>query len=69
MSDAYTIPASLAGIPGLSLPCGFSNNLPVGLQILGKYLDEETILKVGYAYEQATEWRKLKPDLKSGMNI
>lgn len=63
LSDAYTIPASLAGIPGLSVPCGFSDGLPVGLQILGKYMDEETILNVGEAYEQATEWRKEKPKL------
>lgn len=63
LSDAYTIPASLAGIPGLSIPCGFVDGLPVGLQILGKYLDEETILKVGFAYESATEWRKEKPKL------
>lgn len=63
LSDAYTIPASLAGIPGLSVPCGFSEGLPVGLQILGKYMDDETVLKVGYAYEQATDWYLKKPDL------
>lgn len=63
LSDAYTIPASLAGLPGLSIPCGFVDGLPVGLQILGKYLDEETILKVGFAYESATDWRKEKPKL------
>lgn len=63
LSDAYTIPASLAGIPGLSVPCGFSDGLPVGLQILGKYMDEETILKVGFAYERATDWHKEKPKL------
>lgn len=64
LSDAYTIPASLAGIPGLSVPCGFSNGLPVGLQILGKYMDEETILDVGEIYEQNTDWRKEKPPLR-----
>ncbi len=63
LSDAYTIPASLAGIPSLSVPCGFSEGLPVGLQILGKYMDEETILNVGEIYEQATDWRKEKPGL------
>ncbi|KKR81473.1 MAG: Glutamyl-tRNA(Gln) amidotransferase subunit A [Candidatus Daviesbacteria bacterium GW2011_GWC1_40_9] len=63
LSDAYTIPASLAGIPGLSVPCGFSEGLPVGLQILGKYMDEETILDVAESYEQATSWRKVKPKL------
>lgn len=61
LSDIYTISANLAGIPGLSVPCGFADSLPVGLQILGKQWDEETILKVGYAYEQATQWHKQKP--------
>ncbi|MDD2823073.1 MAG: Asp-tRNA(Asn)/Glu-tRNA(Gln) amidotransferase subunit GatA [Candidatus Daviesbacteria bacterium] len=63
LSDIYTIPANLAGIPGLSVPCGFSEGLPVGLQILGKYMDEETILNVGEVYEQNTEWHNKKPDL------
>lgn len=63
LSDIYTISANLAGIPGLSVPCGFSDGLPVGLQILGKQWDEETILRVGYAYEQATDWHSKKPVL------
>lgn len=63
LADIYTISANLAGIPGLSVPCGFSEGLPVGLQILGKHWDEETVLKVGYAYEQTTEWHKEKPKL------
>ncbi|MBU1031485.1 Asp-tRNA(Asn)/Glu-tRNA(Gln) amidotransferase subunit GatA [Patescibacteria group bacterium] len=63
LADIYTISANLAGIPALSVPCGFSEGLPVGLQILGKYMDEETILNVGEAYEQATEWHKEKPKL------
>lgn len=63
LSDAYTIPASLAGIPGLSVPCGFVNGLPVGLQILGKFMDEETILNVGEVYENATNWHEEKPKL------
>ena len=62
-ADIYTCPVNLAGIPGLSVPCGFSEGLPVGLQIIGKYMDEETILNVGEAYEQATEWHKEKPKL------
>ncbi len=63
LSDAYTIPASLAGLPGLSIPCGFSNGLPVGLQILGKYMDDETVLNVGSIFEQATNWHMEKPKL------
>lgn len=63
LSDAYTIPANLAGICGLSLPCGFIDGLPVGLQILGNRMDEDTVLAVGEVYEQATDWHKEKPKL------
>lgn len=63
LSDAYTIPASLAGLPGLSVPCGFSSGLPVGLQILGKHSDDAKVLDVGEAYEMATDWRKEKPEI------
>ncbi|MBC7188646.1 Asp-tRNA(Asn)/Glu-tRNA(Gln) amidotransferase subunit GatA [Candidatus Aerophobetes bacterium] len=64
LSDIFTISANLAGIPGISIPCGFGkDNLPVGLQILGKPFDEGTILRIAYAYEQNTEWRKRKPPL------
>jgi aspartyl-tRNA(Asn)/glutamyl-tRNA(Gln) amidotransferase subunit A len=64
LSDIFTISINLAGVPGISIPCGFtSNNLPIGLQIIGRHFDEENILKVAYAYEQATEWHKRKPTL------
>lgn len=63
LSDVYTIPANLAGICGVSIPCGFSNNLPVGLQILGPQMGEEIILNVGEVYEQNTEWHSKKPNL------
>jgi aspartyl-tRNA(Asn)/glutamyl-tRNA(Gln) amidotransferase subunit A len=64
LSDIFTISANLAGVPGISIPCGFtSNNLPVGLQLIGKHFDEESILRVAYAYEQNTEWHKRKPIL------
>ncbi len=57
LNDIFTIPVNLAGLPGLSIPCGVSKtNLPIGLQLIGKPFDEGTILNVGYAYEQATEW-------------
>ncbi len=57
LSDIFTISVNLAGIPGLSMPCGFTkNNLPIGLQLLGKHFDEETVLHTAFAYEQATEW-------------
>ncbi|MEP6662282.1 MAG: Asp-tRNA(Asn)/Glu-tRNA(Gln) amidotransferase subunit GatA [Verrucomicrobiota bacterium] len=63
LSDIFTISCNLAGIPGLSLPCGFTSNpkLPIGLQLLGKPFGEETILKIAHAYEQNTEWHKEKP--------
>jgi aspartyl-tRNA(Asn)/glutamyl-tRNA(Gln) amidotransferase subunit A len=64
LSDIYTISANLSGLPAISVPCGFSKNrLPVGLQILARAFDEETLFKVGSAYEQATQWRKEKPDI------
>ncbi|MBI5675651.1 MAG: Asp-tRNA(Asn)/Glu-tRNA(Gln) amidotransferase subunit GatA [Nitrospirae bacterium] len=64
LADIFTISVNLAGVPGISIPCGFtSNNLPVGLQIIGKQFDEEMILKISYAYEQSTNWHKKKPPL------
>ncbi len=58
LSDIATIPVNLAGIPGISLPCGMQNGLPIGLQILAKHFDEPTLLRAAYAYEQATPWHK-----------
>ena len=63
LTDIYTILANLAGIPSLSIPCGFVDNLPVGLQIMGKHFQEELILKVGHTYESATKWSERKPIL------
>ncbi len=64
LNDVFTIPTSLAGLPALSLPCGFTNgDLPIGLQLIGKSLDETTLLQVAHAYEQATPWHKRKPCL------
>jgi len=64
LADVCTIPANLAGIPAMSLPCGFAKNgMPIGLQIMAKTLDEETMLKAAYAFEQATDYHKSKPSL------
>ncbi|MDI3533755.1 MAG: aspartyl-tRNA(Asn)/glutamyl-tRNA(Gln) amidotransferase subunit [Thermosediminibacterales bacterium] len=63
LSDVFTIPVNLAGIPGISIPCGFSNGLPIGLQIIGKPFDEATIIKAAYTFEQATDYHKQKPNL------
>ncbi|MBM3469627.1 MAG: Asp-tRNA(Asn)/Glu-tRNA(Gln) amidotransferase subunit GatA [Armatimonadetes bacterium] len=56
MSDIFTIPVNLAGLPGLALPCGFSAGLPIGMQLVGRAFDEATLLQAGYAYQQATSW-------------
>jgi aspartyl-tRNA(Asn)/glutamyl-tRNA(Gln) amidotransferase subunit A len=64
LSDIFTISVNLAGVPGISVPCGFtSENLPIGLQLIGKHFDEESILQVAHAYEQSTDWHKRKPAL------
>ncbi|MBI4310040.1 MAG: Asp-tRNA(Asn)/Glu-tRNA(Gln) amidotransferase subunit GatA [Candidatus Omnitrophica bacterium] len=64
LSDIYTIPANLAGIPAISVPCGFSDTgLPIGLQLMAKAFDEEMLLRVSYTYEQNTEWHLKKPRL------
>jgi len=62
LSDIFTIPVNLAGIPALALPCGFSREgLPIGLQIMGKHFDEGKLLRVGYAFEQNTDFHLKKP--------
>ena len=64
LSDILTISANLAGVPGISINCGFTKSgLPIGLQIIGKPFDEETVLKVAHAYEQATGWHTQRPRL------
>lgn len=61
LADVCTIPVNLAGIPAISIPCGFEDGLPIGLHIIAKGLDEETILRVGYTYQQHTEYHGQKP--------
>jgi aspartyl-tRNA(Asn)/glutamyl-tRNA(Gln) amidotransferase subunit A len=64
LNDVFTIPQPLAGVPALSVPCGFSTDgLPIGLQLIGKPFDEATLLRVGAAYEAETDWRRQKPAL------
>ena len=64
LSDIFTLSANLAGIPGMSVPCGFSKEgLPIGLQLLGKHFDEGRLLKVAFNFEQATDFHKQKPNL------
>ena len=67
LADVFTSPANLAGICGISVPCGFADvdghRLPIGLQLLGKSLDEARVLQIAYAYEQSTEWHKARPPI------
>lgn len=70
LSDICTVSVNIAGLPGLSIPCGVdSRGLPIGMQLIGKAFDEETILNAGYTYEQATNFREnYKPTFKKGGN-
>lgn len=63
LNDIYSIPVSLAGVPAISIPCGFADGLPVGLQIIGKPFAESTVLQAAYAFEQSTEYHKQRPAL------
>jgi aspartyl-tRNA(Asn)/glutamyl-tRNA(Gln) amidotransferase subunit A len=71
LADIFTIAANLAGICGISIPCGFAElngqRLPIGLQLLGKPLDESRILQVAHAYEQSTDWHKVRPPIASSL--
>lgn len=63
LADVCTLPINIAGIPGICVPSGFVDGLPVGMQILGKPFAEETLLRIAFAFEQATEWHKHKPSI------
>jgi aspartyl-tRNA(Asn)/glutamyl-tRNA(Gln) amidotransferase subunit A len=64
LSDIYTIAANLAGVPGISIPCGFDkDNLPIGLQILGPAFGEDRLLRIARMYEKETDWHKRRPGL------
>jgi aspartyl-tRNA(Asn)/glutamyl-tRNA(Gln) amidotransferase subunit A len=74
LTDVFTVSANLAGLPGVSVPCGFAGGvgaeasaeaerLPVGLQLIGRMFDEETMLRVADAYERATPWHREQPPL------
>lgn len=61
LSDIYTVAVNLAGLPGMSIPCGFAEGLPVGLQLIGNYFAEARLLNVAHRYQQATDWHLRRP--------
>ena len=64
LSDTFTIAANLAGLPAMSLPCGFDQKgLPIGLQIIGNYFDEARMLSVAHAYQRETDWHEKRPPI------
>jgi aspartyl-tRNA(Asn)/glutamyl-tRNA(Gln) amidotransferase subunit A len=64
LSDVCTLPINIAGIPAISIPAGFADNLPIGMQVIGKPFSEEILLRIAFAYEQATDWHKRKPRIR-----
>jgi aspartyl-tRNA(Asn)/glutamyl-tRNA(Gln) amidotransferase subunit A len=64
LNDVFTIPADMSGVPAVSVPCGFTaSGLPIGLQLIGRALDEATVLRAARAYERATDWHTRRPEL------
>jgi aspartyl-tRNA(Asn)/glutamyl-tRNA(Gln) amidotransferase subunit A len=67
--DIYTLPVNMAGLPAMSIPCGFAtpddsdNPLPVGLQLIGPHLSESTLLNIAHAYQQTTDWHRQRPPI------
>ena len=63
LSDVFTVSANLAGLPAMSVPMGFKNNLPLGLQIIGNHFDESKILSLAHHFQQVTDWHTYKPNI------
>ena len=61
LSDIYTIAVNLAGLPGMSIPAGLADDLPVGLQLIGNYFDEARLLNIAHRYQQTTDWHRQVP--------
>jgi aspartyl-tRNA(Asn)/glutamyl-tRNA(Gln) amidotransferase subunit A len=67
LNDMYTIAANLAGLPAISVPCGTSQNLPVGLQLIGTQFAEGLLLNCAHQYQQATDWHLRTPEISGGV--
>jgi aspartyl-tRNA(Asn)/glutamyl-tRNA(Gln) amidotransferase subunit A len=63
LADIFTVSVNLAGLPGVNVPCGLSDGLPIGFQLIGRMFDEATILRVADAFERATEWNAASPPI------
>jgi aspartyl-tRNA(Asn)/glutamyl-tRNA(Gln) amidotransferase subunit A len=63
LSDIYVVATNPAGVPALSVPCGFSNGMPVGMQLIGRHLSEDLLLRIGHAYQSVTDWHKQLPEV------
>jgi aspartyl-tRNA(Asn)/glutamyl-tRNA(Gln) amidotransferase subunit A len=62
LEDVFTLPANLAGVPGLAFPVGFDRQqLPVGMQLMGRHFEEEKLFHAGHAYQEVTDWHKARP--------
>lgn len=62
LADVDTVPINLAGVPSISLPCGFSGGLPIGMQVIGKHFDEAAILRTAFAFEENTDFHTRQPE-------
>lgn len=66
LEDSYTVPVNFAGLPGISVPCGFTSNMPIGLQMIGRPMEEALLLQVAHAYEQSQKFHQMRPEWKGG---
>jgi aspartyl-tRNA(Asn)/glutamyl-tRNA(Gln) amidotransferase subunit A len=68
LSDIYTTAVNLAGLPAVSIPAGFAEGLPVGMQLIGNYFAEAKLLQIAHQYQSTTDWHRLSPPMQSGVD-